>query len=570
MHPSLTELAVEFERGEISRRELMWRARGFVGGLALTSFLATCGVQNAGASAPSTNARSTRLTAAASLAQEPKEGGTFNFAIIADPLLNPLISSGVHSVMVNKVLFNGLTKPEPGTLQPVPDLAESWESNEEFTEWIFALRQDVKWHDGEPFTADDVVYTYDARKNEEGVEAAFTELSSVEKIDDYTVKFVLAEPLGHFPTLMSYLQWIVPKHVLEGQKLVDFTQFSKQNPVGTGPYKIEEFSSGNYVSTVRNEDFFRGAPHMERVVFKVIPDVNTQVAQIRTGELSLATVEPVHVATFEGQPDLTIDPIDYVNHYYIAFQVPGENTLAGKPLFAEQEVRLGLSHAIDRQAIVDQVTLGYGTVATGTIPIALQWAYNDTLSPIPYDKEKCLALLAEAGWTPGSDGLLQKDGEPLRFTLSVDKGNPAREQTATIIQQMFKDVGCDVTLETMDWASYSEQRWLGETYDAMHMWWITPPDPDQYDFYACDGVDNHPNFCNEEITEVLREGRRTADPEKRKELYFRYQELEMEDPPVSVLYYPKEIRVYRSTLQNVPNIGIRDALLYSYDMWFDE
>ena len=580
MHPLLEELATEFRRGHISRRELIWRASGVVGGTALTSFLAACGAESENAPTPTPSGSGGGATpgtgsvptqaARTPASGTPKDGGTFTMAIIADPVLNPLISSGVQSVMVNKVLFNGLTRPEPGTLKPVPDLAESWEANTDFTEWTFVLRRGVTWHDGQPFSADDVVFTYDRRMNEEGLTAAFKELQSVEKIDDHTVKFVLSEPLGHFPTLMSYLQFIVPKHILEGKKQVDYTEFSKKNPIGTGPYMIEEFNSGNYVSTKRNPNFYFGAPHIERFVFKVLPDVNTQVAQLRTGELTFATVEPVHVESLKSDPNLVIDPIDYVNHYYIAFQILGENTLVGKPLFEDPRVRLALSHAIDRQAIVDKVLLGYGTVATGTIPTALGWAYNDTLSPTPFDKEKCLALLAEAGWTPGPDGILQKDGEPLKFTLSVDKGNPAREQTATIVQQMFKDVGCDVTLETMDWASFSTERWLGEKYDSMHMWWITPPDPDQFDFYGCDGDDNHPNFCNPEMTEVLLEARRTADPEKRKELYFKFQEMEMEDPPVATLYYPKEIRVYPQTLQNVPNIGIRDVLIYSYDMWFDE
>jgi peptide/nickel transport system substrate-binding protein len=157
----------------------------------------------------------------------------------------------------------------------------------------------------------------------------------------------------------------------------------------------------------------------------------------------------------------------------------------------------------------------------------------------------------------------------MSFTLSVDTGNPAREQTATIVHQMLRDVGCDAQLETMDWASFSQQRWLARDYEAMHMWWITPPDPDQLEFYGCGGDNNHPNFCNDEMTAVLEAARRTADLDERRELYFEYQRMQLEDPPVSVLYYPQEIRVYPDTLRNLPNIGIRDVLIYSYEMWFD-
>lgn len=583
MHSGLQHLAEEFRLGRITRRDLVWRASGFVGGLALTGFLAACGASDENAepdtpapsdsgagSTPADSANPTASTGdsaepteATADAGEPKKGGTFSFAVIADPLLNPLISSGVQSVMVNKVLFNGLVKPEPGTLAPLPDLAISWEPNEDFTEWSFTMRDGVKWHDGQPFSADDVVFTYDRKMNEDGLSAAYKELSAVEKVDEKTVKFVLSEPMGHFPVLMSYNQFIVPKHILEGTVMVENTEFSKKNPIGTGPYTIEEFSAGNYVSTKKNPDFFGGDPHIERYVFKVLPDVNSQVAQIRTGELTFATIEPVNVETLEGAPGVVIDPIDYVNHYYIAFQCTRE-------LFSDHNVRFGLSHAIDRQAILDAVTLGYGTIATGTIPTALGWAYNNELEPIPFDKARCLEILAESGWAPDANGKLMKDGEPMSFVLSVDKGNPAREQTATIVQQMLIDAGCDVELETMDWGSFSQQRWLGEDYDAMHMWWITAPDPDQLAYYGCDGASNHPNFCNEEITKVLEEGRSVADPAKRAELYYRYQELEMQDPPVSVLYYPQEIRVYPEALKNVPNIGIRDCFIYSYDMWLDQ
>lgn len=585
MHPDLERLAEQFQRGRISRRELAWRASGVLGGLALTTFLVACGAQSqnaptpipggssgttgGGASTVTSAATQAASTSASTAAGTPKSGGTFSFSIIADPVLNPLIRSGVQSVMPNKVLFSGLIRPEPGTLKPVPDLAVSWEPNSDLTEWTFVLREGVKWHDGQLFGPDDVVFTYDRRMNEAGLAAAFKELKAVDKVDDKTVKFVLSEPIGYFPALMSYLQLIIPKHVLEGSKIVDNTSFSKDKPIGTGPYKIEEFNAGNYVSTVKNPDFYFGEPHIDRYVFKVLPDVNSQAAQLHTGELTFATIEPANVSSLQGDSSLVIDPIDYVNHYYIAFQCDGNSTLVKKDLFSSANMRLGLAHAIDRQAIVDKVTLGYGTVATGTIPSVFQWAYNSNLQPIPLDKDKCLSLLKEEGWEPGSNGILQKDGEPLKFTLSVDKGNPAREQTATIIQQMLKDVGCDVTLETRDWGFFSTERWLAKHYDAMHMWWITPPDPDQSDFYGCNGDNNHPNFCNQDMTDLWLEARRTADQAKRKDLYYKIQEMEMQDPPVSALYYPKEIRVYSKKLKNVPNIGIRDALIYSYQMWFE-
>jgi peptide/nickel transport system substrate-binding protein len=244
-----------------------------------------------------------------------------------------------------------------------------------------------------------------------------------------------------------------------------------------------------------------------------------------------------------------------VNHYYIAFQLKN-------PLFTDPRVRLAMIYAVDRQAIVDKVLLGYGTVATGTISPALGWAYNPNLKPLPFDPQKALALLAEAGWKAGPGGVLTKEGKPFKFTLSVDKGNPAREQAATIAQQFYKKLGMDVTLETMEWAAFASKRWLARDYDAMHMWWITSPDPDQLDYYGTGGPNNHPHYSNAEIDKLLVEAQQTTDLDRRRQLYYRYQELQMSDPPVATLYYPKEIRAMNAKLV-VPRVGYRDGLTHS-------
>lgn len=306
---------------------------------------------------------------------------------------------------------------------------------------------------------------------------------------------------------------------------------------------------------VANPDYFHGRPYLDTFVCKVIPDVNVQVAQLKTGELDFALIEPQNIAAVKGAANLKLDIVDYVNHYYIAFQQKN-------PLFTDPRVRLAMIYAIDRQAIVDKVLLGYGTVATGTIPPALGWAYNTNLKPLPYDPPKALALLAEAGWKPGAGGVLMKDGKPFKFTLSVDKGNPAREQTATIAQQFYKKLGMEVTLETMEWGAFAAKRWQQREYDAIHMWWITPPDPDQMDYYGTGGPNNHAHFSNPEMDKVLLEAQRTTDRERRRQLYSRYQELEMADPPAATLYYPKEIRAMNSKLV-VPRVGYRDALQHA-------
>ena len=488
-------------------------------------------------------------------AQEPRRGGTFRMSVIADPNLNPILVTGIQSLPPCKVLFNGLCRPDPVTLEPRPDLAKSWQVSRDGLTWTFQLRDDVKWHDGKPFTGEDVKWTFEAKATAKGAWRGPRPLKSVEVVEPHLVRFHLAQPFAPLAVLLGFTQYIGPKHILEGKELTEFTDFNKKNPIGTGPFKIKEFVTGQHVTLVANPDYFLGRPSLDTFVFKVIPDVNVQVAQLKTGEMDFALIEPQNIAAVKGAANLKLDIVDYVNHYYIAFQQKN-------PLFTDPRVRLAMIHAIDRQAIVDKVLLGYGTVATGTIPPALAWAYNTNLKPLPYDPQKALALLAEAGWKPGAGGALMKDGKPLKFTLSVDKGNPAREQTATIAQQFYKKLGMDVTLETMEWGAFASKRWLAREYEAIHMWWITPPDPDQMDFYGTGGPSNHAHFSNPEMDKVLLEAQKTTDRERRRQLYYRFQELEMAAPPAATLYYPKEIRAMNSKLV-IPRVGVRDALQHA-------
>jgi len=492
-------------------------------------------------------------------AQQPRRGGTLRMPINADPVLNPILTMGIQSTTICKVLYSGLTRPDPVTLEPRPDLAKSWQVSQDGLAWTFTLRENVKWHDGKPFTAEDVKWTLETRATAKGAWRGPRAVKAVESVGPHVVRIHLSQPFAPLAVLMGFTQYIGPKHLLDGKEQAEFVEFNKKNPIGTGPFKIKEFVTGQHVTLAANPDYFLGPPYLDAFVFKVVPDVNVQVAQLKTGELDFALIEPQNIAAVKGAPGLKLDVADYVNHYYIAFQIKN-------PLFADPRVRLAMIYALDRQAIVDKVLLGYGTVATGTISPALGWAYNPNLKPLPFDPQKALALLAEAGWKPGSGGVLSKDGKPFKFTLSVDKGNPAREQAATIAQQFYKKLGMDVTLETMEWATFASKRWLAREYDAMYMWWITSPDPDQLDYYGTGGPNNHTHYSNAEVDKVLLEAQQTTDRERRRQLYHRYQELQMGDPPLATLYYPKEIRAMNAKLV-VPQVGYRDALTHT-EAWY--
>jgi peptide/nickel transport system substrate-binding protein len=503
------------------------------------------------------------LAAGGAAAQAPQRGGVVRIPVIGNPTPNIFTTpGGFADIVVGKALFNTLVKYGSPDLRPAPDLAESWSLSEDQKVWTFRLRKGAKWHDGAPVTAEDVKFTLDAILNPK-VNAAFRAfvrgLTKAEVVDAHTVRLHLESPVGPFLTLLAYNIAIKPKHLLEGRDLNAPSEFIRK-PVGTGPFKFQEAVAGSHFSLVANPDYFEGRPHLDGVVFKVLPNINTQLAQMRTGELDIMLVEPHQLEIFKGIAGVEISTVNQVNHFFAALN----NT---HPLFKDRRVRQALAHAVDRQAIVDTILAGKGQVATGPIPPVLEWAYNPNVKRYPFDPERAKALLAEAGWKPGGDGILHRDGQPFRFTYMVDKGNAVREQIATILQQYWKRIGLEVTLRVEEWSVYYKIGNITRDYLARNAWRISPPDPDIASQYMTGGTENHYQYSNPEVDRLLQEARALADPARRKPLYFKAQEIIAEDAPVIWLYYPHEIRAITKRLHGFPGLPYRDALTYLHQAW---
>jgi peptide/nickel transport system substrate-binding protein len=486
-------------------------------------------------------------------------GAVARIAIINDPILNPVIAPDIGSVLVNKVLFPGLVRPDE-QLQPSPDLALSWEASADGLSYTFRLRPGVTWHDGHPFTATDVKFTFDQildLTSGSRLRSDFATIAAVDIVDSLTVRFRLAAPFAPLLTLLGYNAGILPEHLLRGKPLTDAIAFNRSKPVGTGPFMVDRVTPGATISLVRNPSYYGPRPDLDRLVFRVVPDVNAQVAQLRSGELDLITIEPANLASVEGAPGITVAQVPVVQHWYVGFH-------AGNPLFASPVVRRALGYAVDRGAIISGVLRGYGDPPVGTIPIALREYFDSTAQPIPYAPDSARALLARAGWRLTPDGTLRNAaGAPFAFELLVDKGNPTREQAALAVQQNLQEVGISVSIRTMEFAALVRDRVLPGTFEAVLIWWTTPPDPDQYAFYGIDQDNNHVRWRNARADALLAAGRATLDPARRRAIYREFQRIEREDPPVLVLFYPREIQAMSKRLHGLPALGIRDALRYS-------
>jgi peptide/nickel transport system substrate-binding protein len=549
--------------------------------VAATSLLAACAPAPAAAptAAPARPAESKPAAAAPTTAPAPakpaeskpaeskpaaaqaKRGGQMSLAIISDPTFNPFTWPGQFAtIMAAKPIWSTLTKYEPGTMKTVPDLATSWEAAPDGLSWTFKLRQNVKWHDGKPFTAADVKFTLDNIVDEK-VNALFrTNLAGLKEtqiVDDHTVKLMLSQPYGSLPIQLGYNIAMAPKHLLDGQDLNTLAEYS-QMPIGTGPFKVKEFVKGSFISMEANPDYYEGRPNLDGMVFKIIPEINTQVAQLRTGELDLALIEPANKDTLRNQQNLNFYTVEQPNTFYFCLNNAREP-------FDDKRVRLALALGCNRQLMVERILKGEAPVAAGPYGTAFGEFQNKELKPYPYDPERAKALLAEAGWTPGADGIMEKDGKRMSFGFMVDKGNATREQMALALQQDWKKIGVDIAIDVVEFNVYLKR---GNSrpgdYDARTGWRITAPDPDKTPEYTTEGGNNHYMYSNPEVDRLMAQGKSETDHQKRVEIYHKIQQLMYDDLPIIWVYYWTEIIALNKAITNFPQMGIRDALTYTH------
>ena len=495
---------------------------------------------------------------------EPIYGGTFSMPISDDPPLWP-VKGGLFNLMPNKLIYDTLVKYDATDLSTVGGLAESWEVSADGLVWTFNLRDGVKWHDGKPFTADDVVFTFSVWMNPEVpyyLSGNVQGLRKVEAIDELTVKVYADQPIASFPALLAYNMNILPKHLLDGysaEELANPTEFLR-HPVGTGAFKFDSKQTGSYVRVVANQDYWGGRPYLDAVVFKVIPDIDTQLAQLQAGGLDFVVIEPYQMAPLQNIKGLRIDEAPQVNHFYIDLN-------HYNPIFQDKSVRQALTFALDRQAIIDNILMGTAELATGPISPLLGWAYEPNVKQYPYDPAEAQRLLDAAGWLPGPDGIRQKGDVRLSFTIEVDP-HPVRQQIALVAQQAWQAIGCEIALELYEYnVIVSHSRTANPVFDSNPNWLVTPADPDISTYYLTDSGGNTSKWSNPRVDELLMKGKACVDQAERAAIYREIQQIIAEEAPIIYLYYPKEIRVFNNKVQGFAPVGYRDAMVWSHKIW---
>ncbi|MFC1658904.1 peptide-binding protein, partial [Candidatus Omnitrophota bacterium] len=363
--------------------------------------------------------------------------------------LVPILASDSGSGDIVGMLFNGLVKYDPD-LNLTGDLAESWEVRNNCRVIIFHLRKNVRWHDGHPFTARDVEFTFqklidpNVRTPYSG---DFERVKSLEVLDDYTVKVTYKEPFA--PGISSWGMPIMPKHILENEDLNN-TRFSL-NPVGTGPYKFKSWRRQEKIELVANPAYFEHRPYIDRYISRVIPDQATLFLELQAQGVDFTGLSPLQYARQTGS--------EFFKKNYRKFRITGRSyTYLGYNLeddkFKDVRVRRALNYAVDKNEIIEIVFLGIGRVCSGPF-LPESWAFNPQIEPYPYDPAKAKELFRQAGWQDNNqDGWLDKNGEIFEFTIITNQGNEERRKTAEIIQRRLAAIGIRVKIRILEWTVF--------------------------------------------------------------------------------------------------------------------
>jgi len=506
-----------------------------------------------------------------------KEGGTFVEVSFADAEnLNPILSVDTSSAENHALIFDSLTEIHGDTLEVIPELAESWEISDDYLTYTFHLRDDVTWHDGEPFTCQDAEFTYEMILDEELNSPRRTDLADVltpEQItclDDYTLEFQLSSVDVTF--LCCKMYGILPYHLL-GEMTAEELNVAEfnTNPIGTGPFIFKEWVKDDHLLHVANEDYWGGRPCIDQYAYKIVEDWTAMFAQLQTGEADYAGIEAAMWDACLADETLNCYEVDQFGFTFYIYNLDPEVT----PLFQDVRVRQALLYALDREAIVEATVFGHAEVANTVVP-PISWAYNPDNEPVyPYDVEKAEALLDEAEVIDrDGDGVRElADGTPMSFKLWTNAGNTEREAAIAAMQEFWREIGVEATLQTEEWGAFLSR--LTETFDfeVLLVGFSWDIDPDQKAMWHTDSYPdsfNMSKYSNPELDEILDAALQTTDVEERKELYFQMQEIVAEDLPNVILYFRKVLFGVNKRVKNMIPTDIRDDNRFDVVIWYLE
>ena len=497
---------------------------------------------------------------------EPQYGGSVVVAVSGDPGgLNPAITTqgGVHLICGS--IFSGLVAQD-FNLNPVPDLAESWDISPDGRIYTFHLAKNAEFHDGVPLTSEDVRFTFDEMllKYHSRTRASIGEnLVRILTPDAHTVVFEFARPYAAFLQLIDVTNApVLPKHLYENTD--PLTNPHNIEPVGSGPFKLQEWAKGDRITLVRNEKYFKtGKPYLDRIVYKVTPSSATAAIAFENGEIDyFLNPTPLDIERLLKMPDVTVT--EKGREGYATVETVVLNTTRA-PL-SDIRVRQAMAYAIDKNYIVDKVAFGRATVATGPISSALKWAYNPNVQK--YERNLSLAnqMLDEAGYMCGPDGV--------RFRLKYVYAQ-SYAKVVEVLRDQLRETGIELDLQLMEFSSAVDAVYVKKDFDLGFASFENGPDPDiGVKRTVISGnigaipFSNGASYRNPRVDELFELAASETDKQKRAAYYFEAQEILVKDVPYLWLYEPHSGAAYKSSLSGMYQWSAKSNIYFAQDAWW--
>lgn len=501
-----------------------------------------------------------------------KRGGTLIYPIVADPsTLNPAITTSVPATYTACKIYEGLTRVN-SNLRPEPNLAASWDISSNGRTYTFQLHQNVRWQDGEPFTSEDVKWSLlnvNAQYGPRVVEP-FKRIEEIRTPNANTVVITLNESYGPLLKLLNCANApILPKHIYAGTDILE-NPHNKENPVGTGPFELKEWTHGDHLTLVRNEDYWRESrPYLDRIVMKIVPSPQATIQQLRGGQVDAVpnyALDKSALKSLQNDPNYkTVENAGTPTNNLLTF-----NTRSA-PL-DDPQIRQAITMAINREAIVQRAYLGFGEPGHSAIDTRLKDFYNpdvDYTNMYPYNPKKARQALAKAGLRKSSEG------PRVQLTLAYEQASPGFKASVQLIRENLAAVGIDVTLEPMQRSVMLEEVFEKNNFDLYFTRYTTSGDPaiGVQRIYICDAVGAGPftnasGYCNERVDEQFARGASAHDTDERAKAYFKVQELLAQELPSLVVQQNSTTALVNGRVHGISNGA--DAYGYWEQVWVSQ
>lgn len=497
-------------------------------------------------------------------------GGSLVSAMPSDPSsLISMVAGESASSAISSHIFNTLLRYDHA-LDLTGELAERWEVAPDHKTITFHLKPNLQWADGHALTSADVLFTWQLvvdEKTHSPYASDYQLVTHAETPDPQT--FIVHYAQAFSPALDSWsgLQ-ILPQHLLAGQD-IHTTAFA-QKPVGSHYYRLTEWRHGEYLKMEKNPRAVLGVPYIDQWVERIIPDPSAQFLELMADNIDSMNMDPITYARIiPSRPDLKAKLNQYKelgNSYtYLGFNLK-------RAPFNDVRVRQAINFAIDKQEIIDGVYLGLGIAIASPYKPGTRWS-NPNLIPYAYDPERARVLLAQAGFKDSNgDGILERDGKSLHFEILTNHGNKEREKTVVIIQRRLKEIGIDVQVRSIEWASLITRFIKTGDFDAVVMGWGLGLDPDQYNIWHSSqqqpGQFNFIGYQNPNVDRLLEQGRQTFDPVERMHIYHAFAEALYQDSPIVYLSAGYGLTAIHKRVQGIIDPIPPAGVSYDNQKWY--